>query len=327
MNTIPAPSTPIPTADLAADTPAADVPSGDDSPVGLQTISPAQLAANRCNAKQSTGPKTRVGKARAKRNAIKHGLLARTVVIRGHQLKESNYEFRALCRALYADLNPVGQLEEMLVGQIGTATWRLHRARTAESGEIALSVDQGHWERRHVNAQMQWTLWRAAGDPISAMQASLCGSSILVKWLHKVRAQVEQAGELTDDALKILYFGEPNSLTQELETLRRQNPLPAEADAGQRAEVKARLLQEIDKKLRQLERSQENCRQHEESEEQANQAAAVLPDEATLNKILRYETALERQLYQAMHQLERLQRRREGENIPAPMTLDVSAKD
>lgn len=52
----------------------------------------------------------------------------------------------------------------------------------------------------------------------------------------------------------------------------------------------------------------------------------MLPSEATLDKILRYETALERQLYRAMNQLERLQRRRQGEDIPAPLTMEVSAK-
>ncbi|MGX9393314.1 hypothetical protein ACWX0K_16525 [Nitrobacteraceae bacterium UC4446_H13] len=32
-----------------------------------------QIAANRANAKRSTGPKTAVGKARSRRNALKHG--------------------------------------------------------------------------------------------------------------------------------------------------------------------------------------------------------------------------------------------------------------
>ena len=45
-----------------------------------------------------------------------------------------------------------------------------------------------------------------------------------------------------------------------------------------------------------------------------------------LDKILRYEAALERQLYRAMNQLERLQRRRQGETIPAPLSMEISAK-
>ena len=40
----------------------------------------AQIEANRRNAQKSTGPKTERGKARAKLNAIKHGLTARTIM-------------------------------------------------------------------------------------------------------------------------------------------------------------------------------------------------------------------------------------------------------
>ncbi|MEQ1852511.1 MAG: hypothetical protein ABMA01_13085, partial [Chthoniobacteraceae bacterium] len=62
----------------------------------------------------------------------------------------------------------------------------------------------------------------------------------------------------------------------------------------------------------------------EEHEEHARQAAAVLPAAETLEKIARYETKLERQMYRAMAQLERVQRMRKGEAIPAPLSVEVS---
>ena len=37
----------------------------------------------------------------------------------------------------------------------------------------------------------------------------------------------------------------------------------------------------------------------------------------------RYETMYERQFYKAIHELERVQRSRRGENIPAPLAIDV----
>ena len=64
----------------------------------------------------------------------------------------------------------------------------------------------------------------------------------------------------------------------------------------------------------------------EAKEEEARQAAAVLPSAETLEKILRYETKLERQLFRAMNQLERLQRMRQGEAIPAPLTMEISER-
>ena len=38
----------------------------------------------------------------------------------------------------------------------------------------------------------------------------------------------------------------------------------------------------------------------------------------------RYETAIENKFYRAINQLERLQRTRRGEFVPAPQTVDVS---
>jgi CRISPR/Cas system-associated endonuclease Cas1 len=68
-------------------------------------------------------------------------------------------------------------------------------------------------------------------------------------------------------------------------------------------------------------------REREDTEEQSRQSAAVLPSEEVLDKILRYEAALERQLYRAMIQLERLQRRRLGESVPPPLTMEVSERN
>jgi hypothetical protein len=48
----------------------------------------------------------------------------------------------------------------------------------------------------------------------------------------------------------------------------------------------------------------------------------ILADDATLQKIARYEAHLSRQLYQALHELEALQTRRLGGNAPLAR-LDV----
>lgn len=50
----------------------------------------------------------------------------------------------------------------------------------------------------------------------------------------------------------------------------------------------------------------------------------ILPEERDLNKIMRYESHLNRQLYQAMHEVEALQARRQGGHSPLAR-LDISA--
>src|SRR5580698_8121517 len=106
-----------------------------------KTMSLQQIEANRLNALKSTGPQTPEGKAASSLNSLKHGLLARQVVVRGHNIKESREEFEDFYRRYYAHLAPVSPLEEMLAEQIIVSHWRLRRARTAETAEVALSVD------------------------------------------------------------------------------------------------------------------------------------------------------------------------------------------
>jgi branched-subunit amino acid aminotransferase/4-amino-4-deoxychorismate lyase len=91
-----------------------------------------------------------------------------------------------------------------------------------------------------------------------------------------------------------------------------------------RARHKEEVLKLIDRQIRDIGYRMEQCEEREEQEEQARQSAALLPSAETSEKILRYENALERQLFRVMHHLERLQRRRQGENIPVPVTVDVS---
>jgi hypothetical protein len=43
-----------------------------------------------------------------------------------------------------------------------------------------------------------------------------------------------------------------------------------------------------------------------------------------LGNLVRYQAMINRQLFQAIHQLERQQRLRRGEDIPAPLSLDIS---
>ena len=48
-----------------------------------------------------------------------------------------------------------------------------------------------------------------------------------------------------------------------------------------------------------------------------------IPSKDELERLLRYEGTIERQLYKALNQLERLQRMRAGDEIPAPIELDL----
>ena len=50
----------------------------------------------------------------------------------------------------------------------------------------------------------------------------------------------------------------------------------------------------------------------------------MLPPKAEMDNLLRYETANNRQMNQAINQLERMQRRRAGDHVPAPVQVDIN---
>ena len=92
-------------------------------------IGEAKLEANRQNAQKSTGPKTPQGKAVVSKNAMKHELLSKEVLM----AHESKADFLAFARKMQAELLPMSELEELLVDRIISTVWRLRRAIAIET--------------------------------------------------------------------------------------------------------------------------------------------------------------------------------------------------
>ena len=88
-----------------------------------------QIAANRANARRSTGPNTSAGKARSRMNAWKHGLTAEKVVIPG----EDAQELKAICRELWEEHQPLPGMESLLVERLAHYAWRMRRALVFEA--------------------------------------------------------------------------------------------------------------------------------------------------------------------------------------------------
>ncbi len=107
-----------------------------------------QIEANRQNAQKSTGPRTRTGKAAAKLNSLKHGLLAEQPVLSD----EDGAAFEALRRELTTQFDPVGVIETQLVERIAGLIWRLRRLGRIESGIIDFQRQTIEYNRRDKKA-------------------------------------------------------------------------------------------------------------------------------------------------------------------------------
>ena len=209
-----------------------------------------QVQANRRNALKSTGPKTPEGKAAVRLNANKHGLRSQEVLLPG----EDEEALKELDENLRAELQPVGELENLFVDGIVAAHWRLRRLRRVEAGIFS---------------------WELYGE-------------------LRERAQEEAhtyEWSALDDALR-----SPEQITDEQkhqEALSKAQEMKAKQDA-ETATLGRTFIRDAD---------------------QAN----------AFSKLSRYETAIWRSLYKALHELQRLQAARHTErHVPPSIVLDAA---
>lgn len=92
-----------------------------------------QIAANKLNAKKSTGPKTLLGKAKVRGNALTHGLFAEDLLIYGEKCEV----FEDYKTSMIKSLNPENAIQEETALQIITTGWNIRRSNLIESGVIS----------------------------------------------------------------------------------------------------------------------------------------------------------------------------------------------
>jgi hypothetical protein len=148
-----------------------------------------QRTANRHNAHKSTGPKTAVGKAVVSLNAMQHGLLSRHVLLPD----EDEAALVELGKRFRTHLQPVGELEVLLVDRMVTATWRLRRV-------VAIETDLMHEYRTERDTRALASVGKAVlwdhGDRLGrVLRYETTIERGLYKALHELqRLQAARAG-------------------------------------------------------------------------------------------------------------------------------------
>jgi len=92
-----------------------------------------QVAANRANAKRSTGPRSQAGKTRSSLNALKHGAYSAQCLTPDEQ----DADFCRLKRMYLAHYAPKTELEEYRVLKLAAQDWRLNRCARMEAEILA----------------------------------------------------------------------------------------------------------------------------------------------------------------------------------------------
>jgi len=251
--------------------------------------------ANRQNARKSTGPKTPAGKRRVARNALRHGLLAKELVIEGGRAPESAAEFASLVNDVTAAMGPRDGIERALVGRIAACLWRLQRAQRFEVGAIRSAAEQAEAEGPRAGPMTQ-----RIGAELEHLQAA---SAFARRQIGLLRHPLEKLGR-----------------TERLEVeqwLRRAGAQcdPPRADVTDPAVLeKALTIAQAD--LEHAERGVEECMSRRaeamaaDAESESRRAwQACLPSERKLFRLIRYESMLDRQLHRALSEFRRRRER------------------
>ncbi len=96
-----------------------------------------QLEANRQNARRSTGPRTDEGKRQSRRNALRHGLTAETVI----EVLEDPEDYQAFEATIVADYDAHTAVERELVLRLASLLWRIRRATAIETDLLRIQAE------------------------------------------------------------------------------------------------------------------------------------------------------------------------------------------
>ena len=134
-------------------------------------VSQARLSANRTNAAHGTGPQTQRGKARAKRNALRHGF-------RALHLSDDGAEATRIAALITDSDNLLARDQAIIIAECCALIARIRRARAAVLERMALAELSAfeRYERRALSRRRR---------AIKALaKAYHCSGSISHKYNH-----------------------------------------------------------------------------------------------------------------------------------------------
>ena len=296
-----------------------------------------QIAANRQNALKSTGPRTPHGKAIASRNNTRHGLRSTTPVIPRLESPAAWQQHRALTIEGLAPANP---LEEALAERVALILWRLGRVTAYERDTTARARQQANED---LAIQRAARLRIPDGEAIAHLTQARTRFNQARHWLRALASlsRLPEDASLADrDASAILGAVNEQLPDLEIETIVSPGIVPEDGQdwtvgrllsyiqvvadaAGRDAEpLLAQTVQATHRRLNEDRAVYDRLAR----QLQAVRRQRILPKPIPLDHLIRYERHLNRQLTQAIAQLERVQRVRRAAT-PPPSRVSLIAID
>ena len=275
-------------------------------------LSLQKLSANRRNAQLSTGPKTEVGKAKSALNAVKHGIFTKECLKNIPDEEARDYETLRL--GVFESLKPRDQMQAILCDKVAIDVWRLRKVLAFEQGAMQLETLNLDASGSSVELIRRESLMRNYENH----KAEWAGLNQLKKWLTaKGDANFSDLSDkacwLLEDIVQNLqqHFPE-NYRHMDIELLGNCEHLSEfctwnELDLNK---FKIDLLERIEDKLRSgsnMPNYYENDIREFDHKRSIYESVAQRPSAKNTEKVIRYETHLQRSIERNLRLLRSLQ--------------------
>jgi hypothetical protein len=319
-----------------------------------------QAETNRRNAALSTGPRSTGGKARVAQNAVKHGAFSTLPVIPGVERPE---DWQAHRDGILQSLAPVGALETRLAERVALLLWRLDRVARYETAVTTIALDEAGEEPHQPDAVVaalkadrdpikvaENELVRDRGY-LSDLGVSMeCGRrfselaenetlpyefvSYLLENAHNELPEDNRCPWIEDDAF-FRALGIPEDqisddmpwtvglVRKSMQLIAKYGRMKVETLTALAVRGIADRHAELSKRIEETAAKLEVLYEQQSIRVGRKKSRSILPGIEVENRILRYENHLSRQLYQALHELERIRASRDGQIVPVPLAVDV----
>jgi len=286
---------------------------------GEALASKKQIAANRKNAKRSTGPRTSAGKAKSAMNSTRHGFLGQLPLIPG----EDPQEFSNFAEGIRAVLKPEGAVEEYYFDRWTKDVWLLNRLDNVPSALLVkeeslddLSLDdilnflesldplsgRAFDKIQMIEKRMREQKARWDGDSQATDQNKRDAGSISDTQSARDMAELSRGAELESLQtvfLKHLIYRASKMGSASNKAWSAQTPAEADRPEG---ELDAPSTDDVINKM----------------------ARAFSRNRVSIALALRYRAQIVRSRDNALHELQRFQAARQGQVVAVPEMVDVN---
>jgi hypothetical protein len=240
------------------------------------------------------------------------------------------------------DFQPKGTLEELLVEKLATLFWRYRRLMIAEAAEIQKGSAFLEWEeeeRQEKEAKESFFIDRedsAVDDP--SIMYKMTNPQVLERCLDLLKvlkADFECNGFAAESSVKNLtkLYGNGEHLVETLfdsyamwrgtsefsDEERKQSGLPSVKQCT------SEFLSDLENEMARLDQYKKARASTEAERLKLESLRCNVPDGPQLDRLLKYEASINRDIDRTLTQLERLQRMRLGQPVSSPIKLDISS--